>query len=242
MKLMQEVAWALGYAHERGIVHRDIKPDNIMIEQATDRAMVTDFGIAQVGAPRSAPTGEIIGTARYMSPEQASGDKVDGRSDLYSLAATFYWALAGRAPHEGKNLPAILAKTVSEEPKALVVVRAETPEKFASIVDKCLRKEPENRIQKGEELASALGEVRGRSLRAPPLVRSFIRNAEISTMVFLATGVGGAGRASGSRGCQHRARWPGVHWDRPRHPARARRTPVAARRVYVRRYSRGAAR
>ncbi|MBW2465314.1 MAG: serine/threonine protein kinase, partial [Deltaproteobacteria bacterium] len=200
MKLMQEVAWALGYAHERGVVHRDIKPDNIMIEQATDRAMVTDFGIAQVGAPKGAPTGEIIGTARYMSPEQASGDKVDGRSDLYSLAATFYWALAGRAPHEGKNLPAILAKTVSEEPKALVTVRAETPERFASIVDQCLQKEPEHRIQKGEELASALGEVRGRDFRAPPLVRSFIRNAEISTMVFLATAVAGGGTSIGSQG------------------------------------------
>ncbi len=200
MKLMQEVAWALGYAHERGIVHRDIKPDNIMIEQATDRAMVTDFGIAQVGAPRGPPTGEIIGTARYMSPEQASGDAVDGRSDLYSLAATFYWALAGRAPHEGKNLPAILAKTVSEEPPSIVTLRRELPDRFASIVHECLRKAPGDRIQKGDELASALGEVRGRDFRAPPLVRSFLRNAEISTMVFLATAVAGGGTSVGSSG------------------------------------------
>ena len=135
MKLMQEVAWALGYAHERGIVHRDIKPDNIMIEQATDRAMVTDFGIAQVGAPKSAPTGEIIGTARYMSPEQACGEAVDGRSDLYSLGATFFWALAGRAPHEGKSLPVILAKTVSEDAPSLLTIRAELPPKFSAVID-----------------------------------------------------------------------------------------------------------
>ena len=200
MKLMQEVAWALGYAHERGIVHRDIKPDNIMIEQATDRAMVTDFGIAQVGAPKSAPTGEIIGTARYMSPEQACGDAVDGRSDLYSLGATFFWALAGRAPHEGKSLPAILAKTVSEEAPSLMTIRAELPAKLSAVIDQCLRSDPVDRIQKGEALASKLGEVRGRDFRAPPLVRSFIRNAEISTMVFLATALAGGGASVGQEG------------------------------------------
>ncbi len=210
MKLMQEVAWALGYAHERGIVHRDIKPDNIMIEQATDRAMVTDFGIAQVGAPQAAGTGEIIGTARYMSPEQACGEPVDGRSDLYSLSATFYWALTGRAPHEGANLPAILAKTVAEEPVALVSVRAELPEKLGAVIDRCLRNDPEARIQKGAELASAIGEVRGRDFRAPPLVRSFIRNAEISTMVLLATALAGQGVQAGSQGVNVSVGAPGL--------------------------------
>src|SRR5207245_10895040 len=86
IKLLQEVAWALGAAHQRGVIHRDVKPDNIMIERATERALVTDFGIAlgrRAGAPRTAGRA-ITGTARYMRPEQACGEPVDARSDLYS--------------------------------------------------------------------------------------------------------------------------------------------------------------
>jgi eukaryotic-like serine/threonine-protein kinase len=192
MKLMQEVAWALGYAHERGVVHRDIKPDNIMIDQATDRALVTDFGIAQVGrVDAEMATGEIIGTARYMSPEQACGDWVDGRSDLYSLAATMYFALTGRPPFEGATLPAILTQHVSHPPPAIIEARPEVPRPLARVIDQCLQKNPEDRLQTGDELARAVGDARGRDLRAPPLVRSFVRNAEVSTMVLLAVTIGG---------------------------------------------------
>jgi eukaryotic-like serine/threonine-protein kinase len=200
MKVMQEVAWALAYAHERGVVHRDIKPDNIMIDRATDRAIVTDFGIAQTtGAGSGGPvaTGEVIGTARYMSPEQACGDVVDERSDLYSLAATIFFALSGRAPFEGKNLPAILSQQVSQPAPPLKRVRPEAPDRLAKIIDRCLQKDPADRVQTGENLASVLGEVRGRELRAPPLVRSFVRTAEISTMVVLAAAMAGQTRIGG---------------------------------------------
>ncbi|MFQ5702890.1 MAG: serine/threonine-protein kinase [Gemmatimonadales bacterium] len=187
MKLLQEVAWALAYAHQRGVVHRDIKPDNIMIDQATDRALVTDFGIAQVArVGEDAPTGEIIGTARYMSPEQACGDVVDARSDLYSLGATFFYAVSGRAPFEGKNVPAMLVQAVSEPAPSIKEITPNIPERLASVIDRCLEKEPANRIQTGDDLARLVGEARGRDFRAPPLVRSFVRNAEISTMVVLA--------------------------------------------------------
>ncbi len=198
MKIMQEVAWALAYAHERGVVHRDIKPDNIMIERATDRAIVTDFGIAQTMADRTGgATGEVIGTARYMSPEQASGDVVDERSDLYSLAATTFFALTGRAPFEASNLPAILSQQVARPAPSLKTLRPEAPDRLASIVDRCLRKNPAERVQTGEELANVIGEVRGRELRAPPLVRSFVRTAEISTMVVLAAAMAGQTRVGG---------------------------------------------
>jgi serine/threonine-protein kinase len=191
MKLMQEVAWALGYAHQRGVIHRDVKPDNIMIERGTDRALVADFGIALGRRDDKSPGGPVIGTARYMSPEQACGEPVDARSDLYSLAATMFYALTGRAPFEGSTLPAILAQQVAEPAPMVKAARPEVPDKLAVTIDRCLAKNPGDRIQTGDELARVIGEARGREFRAPPLVRAFIRNAQVSTMVLLAVAVAG---------------------------------------------------
>ena len=203
MKVLQETAWALGYAHQRGIVHRDVKPDNVMIEQATDRALVTDFGIAQATREgNDGSTGEIIGTARYMSPEQACGDEVDERSDLYSLGATFFYALTGRAPFEGTNLPAILVKQVSHPAPVVRAIRPEVPARLAAVIDECLRKAPDDRPQTAEDVARAVDEARGRDFRAPPLVRNFVRNAEISTMAVLAVLLAGGGVSAGSGGVQ----------------------------------------
>src|SRR5213596_705950 len=194
-KLLQEVAWALGAAHQRGVIHRDVKPDNIMIERATERAVVTDFGIAlgsRAGKAES-PGGAVTGTARYMSPEQACGEPVDARSDLYSLGATFFYALTGRAPFEGTNLPAILTKHVYETAPLVQTLRPELPAKLAAVVDRLLRKAPAERFQTGDDLARVAGEVRGRDFRAPPLVRAFVRNAQVSTMVLLALALAGKG-------------------------------------------------
>jgi eukaryotic-like serine/threonine-protein kinase len=190
-KVMQEVAWALGYAHQRGVIHRDIKPDNIMIERATDRALVTDFGIAVRGRAGEGGTGEVVGTARYMSPEQALGEPVDARSDLYSLGATLFFALTGRPPFEAANLPAVITQQVAHPAPRVQALRPEVPARLADVVDRCLRKDPAERVQTGDEVARIADEVRGRDLRAPPLVRSFLRNAQVSTMVVLATGFGG---------------------------------------------------
>ncbi|MGD0992474.1 MAG: serine/threonine-protein kinase [Gemmatimonadales bacterium] len=198
MKVMQEVAWALGYAHQRGVIHRDVKPDNIMIERGTDRALVTDFGIAVRGRAGEGGAGEVVGTARYMSPEQALGEPVDARSDLYSLAATLFFALTGRPPFEAANLPAIITKQVSTPAPRLQVVRPEVPTRLADLIDQCLQKNPAARVQTGDEVARIAGEARGRDLRAPPLIRSFIRNAQISTMVFLAGSFGGSTVGRGS--------------------------------------------
>jgi len=200
MKVMQEVAWALGYAHQRGVIHRDIKPDNIMIERATDRALVTDFGIAVRGRVGEGGGGEVVGTARYMSPEQALGETVDARSDLYSLAATMFFALTGRPPFEGSNLPAIITKQVSTPAPHVMTLRPEVPARLGELVDKCLQKDPAARIQTGDEVARLAGEARGRDLRAPPLVRSFLRNAQVSTMVLLASFIGGSSVNTGPHG------------------------------------------
>ena len=193
MKLLQEVAWALGYAHQRGVIHRDVKPDNIMIERATERAVVTDFGIALGRRAAESAGGPVVGTARYMSPEQACGEPVDARSDLYSLGATFFYALTGRAPFEGTNLPAILTKHVYETAPLVQTLRPELPAKLAAVVDRLLRKAPAERFQTGDDLARVAGEVRGRDFRAPPLVRAFVRNAQVSTMVLLALALAGKG-------------------------------------------------
>src|SRR5881397_3895163 len=98
-RVLREVAWALAYAHAQGVVHRDVKPANILLERGTGRAMVTDFGIARLAAASGeTAVGELLGTPEYMSPEQAGGDVVDGRSDLYALGAVGFFALTGRPP------------------------------------------------------------------------------------------------------------------------------------------------
>src|SRR5216117_278249 len=181
-KLIQEVAWALGAAHQRGVIHRDVKPDNIMIERATERAVVTDFGIALGSrAGKAESGGSVTGTARYMSPEQACGEPVDARSDLYSLGATFFYALTGRAPFEAANVPAILVKHVYEPAPQVQALRAEVPAKLSAVVDRLLRKAPPERFQTADDLARVAAELRGRDFRAPPLLRAFVRNAQVST-------------------------------------------------------------
>ena len=111
------MAWALGYVHGRGVIHRDVKPDNVLIDSGSGRALVTDFGIARVQSQATASgRGEILGTLRVMSPEQAGGDDtpVDGRSDLYSLGVTAFFALTGRPPFEASNPAALVAMHLSE--------------------------------------------------------------------------------------------------------------------------------
>ena len=193
VKLLQEVAYALGAAHQRGVIHRDVKPDNIMIERATERAIVTDFGIALGGTSVATTDGSVTGTARYMSPEQACGEPVDARSDLYSLGATFFYALTGRAPFEASNVPAILTKHVYEPAPLVQTLRPEVPAKLGAAIERLLRKTPAERFQTADDLARVAGELRGRDFRAPPLVRAFMRNAQVSTLVLLGSVLAGNG-------------------------------------------------
>ncbi len=186
MKLLQEIAWALGYAHQCGVVHRDVKPDNILIERATDRALIADFGIAHVTAGQGSDSdSEVIGTAKFMSPEQASGEPVDGRSDLYSLGATAFFTLTGRAPFEAPSVPALLAKHVTQPAPAVESLNPNLPAKLAEIVDRCLQKDPLERFGSGDAMATSIADARGRELRAPPIVRNFLRNAEVSTAIII---------------------------------------------------------
>src|SRR5215213_685398 len=157
-RVLREVAWALAYAHGRGIVHRDVKPDNILLEAGTGRALVTDFGIASGGAhagPESG-SGRIMGTANFMSPEQAANEPVDGRSDIYSLGVVGYLAASGRLPFEAPNLSALLIRQATETPPSIVRAAPGIPPALASAIDRCLALDPADRFPDGETLAAAL--------------------------------------------------------------------------------------
>jgi len=158
-RMLREVAWALAYAHGRGIVHRDVKPDNILLEAETGRALVSDFGIARAareGESQISDPGRLMGTAHFMSPEQSTGETLDGRSDLYSLGVVGYLALSGRLPFDAPSSPALLLKHVHEPAPALTGVAAGVPARLADVIDRCLAKRPADRFASGEDLADAL--------------------------------------------------------------------------------------
>jgi len=160
-KILREVAGALSFAHARKYIHRDIKPDNILIDKDDGRAIVTDFGIAravQDGAEtRLTATGIAIGTPAYMSPEQCAGDRqIDGRADLYALGTLGYQMLAGRLPFEATSTPALLVKQLSEKPLPIVERRPDTPPDLAGIIMRLLEKEPSARFATADELSAAL--------------------------------------------------------------------------------------
>ena len=171
MRVVREVAWALAYAHVHGVVHRDVKPDNILIEEGSGRAMVTDFGIARVDSTtNSMDAGRIMGTAHFMSPEQALGGPVDGRSDLYALGVVGYLAVSGRLPFDAPNLPALLLQHMTQTAPALVDVVPGVSPTLARAIEYCLQKDPSSRFSDGEELADALApETEGRPELPLPL-------------------------------------------------------------------------
>lgn len=159
MKLLQEVAWALAYAHQRGIVHRDIKPDNVLIEEGTGRAMLMDFGVAKaLGAGETmTEVGSVLGTPQYMSPEQAQGKAdIDHRSDLYSLGVMGYAMLAGRLPFEGPAAGDIMAQHITNEAPSLKMLASETPVEIASALTRCLAKDRKQRWPGASSLRVAL--------------------------------------------------------------------------------------
>jgi len=156
-RMLQQVALALDYAHARGVIHRDIKPENILLERGTSSAVVTDFGIARLmeAAPATA-TGQVLGTVHYMSPEQVLGERVDGRSDVYSLGVVGFKAVTGQLPFDSRSATAVLVEHVTKEPPKVRSVGPSVPEALAAIIDRCLAKDRAARYQTAGELATAL--------------------------------------------------------------------------------------
>src|SRR5881396_483312 len=187
-RIMQETADALGAAHAFGIIHRDVKPDNILLEGSRGRVVVTDFGIAKAlssttGGATLTATGVAIGTPHYMSPEQAAGDReIDGRSDIYSLGVVAYQMLAGELPFQAPTVPGILMKHITERPPLITDRRPEVPEDLGACVMRSLEKDPEDRWPTADALRRALearsatmykprrssGPSPSRGVRAPP--------------------------------------------------------------------------
>jgi serine/threonine protein kinase len=152
-----QVADALDFAHRHSVVHRDIKPANIMIE-AGDRVKVTDFGIAKVttSTEHLTMTGSLLGTPSYMSPEQARGGDLDGRSDLFSVGCVLYEMLVGKKAFRGDSITALIFKIITEEPPPIRELDPSIPEDVVQILSKALAKAPEKRYQTGQELANDL--------------------------------------------------------------------------------------
>ena len=150
---------ALDYAHSKGIVHRDVKPSNIIQLKDSIIIKVTDFGICHIDSPedtQQTTMGQVLGTPQYMPPEQALGQKVDARSDLFSVGVVLYLLLTGKRPFDGETLATVMYRIANEEPEPIDHVRGDIPPALRRIVDRCLKKQPEKRFQSGLELADAL--------------------------------------------------------------------------------------
>jgi len=167
-----QVAVALDHAHQRGVVHRDVKPDNILFDE-DGNALITDFGIATARFHgRLTASGRAMGTPHYMSPEQAMGKLVDGRSDLYALGVVMYEALVGFPPFDGADAFSVGYKHVHEKPVPVSEIDSRVPEPMAAIVMRCLEKAASDRYERGTALADALIAYLGTSDESPASHRS----------------------------------------------------------------------
>ncbi len=171
-RVLFEAAGALHHAHQAGTVHRDIKPDNIILEGADRRVWVMDFGIAKAlegSDTELTGSGVIVGTPQYMSPEQASGDPLDHRSDLYSLGVVGFQMITGELPFTASSPQGIILKPITEEAPRVEERRPECPGDLADVIARCLVKEPEDRWDSAETVCSALRSARMEAAAEPSL-------------------------------------------------------------------------
>ena len=156
VSLVARVADALAYAHSNNVVHRDVKPANVMYEPESDQVKVTDFGIARITDSSRTKTGMVLGTPSYMSPEQLSGKKIDGRSDLFSLGVMLYQMSCGKLPFTGDSMAQLMFKIANEVQQDVRSLNAQVPDKLAAVIERALCKDMSKRYQTGDEMARDL--------------------------------------------------------------------------------------
>src|SRR5579862_1261755 len=160
----QQIAEALGHAHQHGVVHRDIKPANILLTShevyGIERPKITDFGVAKLAAGHTTMTGQILGTPAFMPPEQFTGAPIDGRADIFSLGVVLYWLATGEQPFPGEGITAVSYKVVHTDPVPPRKLNPSMPAALEAVILKCLSKSPDDRYQTAEELARDLGDLR----------------------------------------------------------------------------------
>ena len=153
---MARVADALAYAHKNNVVHRDVKPANIMCDLEADTVKVTDFGIARITDSSKTKTGMVLGTPSYMSPEQLAGKRIEGRSDLFSLGVTLYQMCCGKLPFAGESMAQLMFKIANEPPVDIFTYRPDLPQAVADVIMRSLGKQADERYQTGDEMAAAI--------------------------------------------------------------------------------------
>ncbi len=223
--ITQQILKAARFAHRRGVIHRDLKPHNVIVDDA-DQAKVTDFGIARAGASDMTETGSIMGTAQYLSPEQAQGRSVGAGSDLYSIGIVLYELLTGRVPFDGDSAVTIALKHVSESPPPPREINPNVPLELEQVVLWVLNKNPADRPANADELITALEHAKV-SIQSGAAGQDTARMAAVAALA--ATGAGGGG-ALGALLAPESAPYPdqssngaGVSDTEPPHDARRRR-------------------
>ena len=183
-RLMREMAWALAYAHAQGVIHRDVKPANILLERGTQRAMIADFGIARLTQTAGETAiGQVVGTPEFMSPEQASAEPVDGRSDLYSLGVVGFYALSGTLPFTGPSAQAVLAQHLTKPAPSVATLARGAPRPLVQAIDRCLEKDPAARFPTGEALADALAPALVKRTEVPVPIRVFLDRRRLIPLI-----------------------------------------------------------
>ena len=191
-RVLREVAWALAYAHGAGIVHGDVSAENILLERGSERAIVMDFGIASAMQSRArSHDGRVMGNAHYVSPEQAAGEALDARSDLYSLGVVGFYALTGRLPFDGDSSAEVVTQHLTAPAPTITSVAAAVPPRLANAVQRCLHKEPIRRYRNAESFAEAIDLAFEHAKEIPAPLRVWLNQGERELPVRIAAlGIG----------------------------------------------------